>query len=113
MNGGPSCQPVDGCTAWHTCMQALLGAVGVPVLPLTSAALDQCCPCPAGTPHHDEQNYCTRNGPSCYFYNETTGNWFSQQAACEKLGGHLVCYNTAEEQVGASGSLRLCGASQW
>jgi hypothetical protein len=45
--------------------------------------------------------YCpsASNSTSCYFYNSTLDGYTSHKASCARMGGYLVAYNNADEQL--------------
>ena len=57
--------------------------------------------CAAGLPANDGRMYCPShaNATSCYYLNTSTNTHISNKSACIKMGGHLIAYNTAFEQL--------------
>lgn len=55
----------------------------------------------AGVPANTAQLYCPShaNATSCYYFNTASGSFATQKTSCAALGGYLVAYNSAFEEL--------------
>jgi hypothetical protein len=54
---------------------------------------------PSCVPSDNDTTYCPLNQTSCYFYHQTSMTNASAMAKCTALGGYLVSYGDASEQL--------------
>ena len=53
----------------------------------------------AGLPTDNDTVYCPDSQPSCYFYSYTTDPYATALSKCAAMGGDVVSWNSAAEQL--------------